>query len=48
MGGLGSLREAFLDRGIPFLNLDMDGMDESNYFPGQVKTRIESFMEMFQ
>lgn len=31
---------------IPFLNLDVDCVDERNYSKGQILTRLEAFMEM--
>jgi benzoyl-CoA reductase/2-hydroxyglutaryl-CoA dehydratase subunit BcrC/BadD/HgdB len=32
--------------GVPVLNLEVDCIDERNFAPGQVRTRIEAFMEM--
>jgi benzoyl-CoA reductase/2-hydroxyglutaryl-CoA dehydratase subunit BcrC/BadD/HgdB len=34
------------DVGVPVLNLEVDCVDERNFAAGQVRTRIEAFMEM--
>jgi len=34
--------------GIPFINLDVDCVDDRNYFEGQLKTRLQGFMEMIE
>ena len=45
-GGVGILSHKFEQAGIPFLNLDMDLIDPRSFSPGQVYTRIQSFIEM--
>lgn len=42
----GLLEIGLKDIGVPVLNLEVDCMDERNFAPGQVRTRIEAFMEM--
>ena len=39
-------KEAFQKIGIPLIHLDVDCVDERNYSPGQILTRMEAFMEM--
>jgi benzoyl-CoA reductase/2-hydroxyglutaryl-CoA dehydratase subunit BcrC/BadD/HgdB len=41
-------KEAFKDIGIPWLNLDVDCVDERNYSKGQILTRLEAFMEILR
>ncbi len=45
-GGVGVLRERLAEIGIPFLNVDLDLVDPRAYSPGQLKTRLQSFIEM--
>jgi benzoyl-CoA reductase/2-hydroxyglutaryl-CoA dehydratase subunit BcrC/BadD/HgdB len=47
-GGASLLADAFKEQGIPFLILDGDGGDPSNYSPGQTQTRLEAFIEMLE
>lgn len=44
--GVGVLREKLAEAGVPLLNLDIDCIDSRSYSPGQVKTRLQGFMEM--
>ncbi|WP_406676539.1 2-hydroxyacyl-CoA dehydratase subunit D [Moorella sp. ACPs] len=44
--GLRLLQDALRERGIPFLNLEGDCVDQSKYAPGAVRTRLEGFLEM--
>ncbi|MEW6367455.1 MAG: 2-hydroxyacyl-CoA dehydratase family protein [Acidobacteriota bacterium] len=39
-------KEALQKVGVPLLHLDVDCVDERNYSEGQVRTRLEAFMEM--
>ncbi|MGI6112751.1 MAG: 2-hydroxyacyl-CoA dehydratase subunit D [Mahellales bacterium] len=45
-GGVMLLRDAVKDMGIPFLSLDGDGIDKRNGHDGQIKTRLEAFLEI--
>lgn len=44
--GLRLLQDALRERGIPFLNLEGDCVDQSKYAPGATRTRLEGFLEM--
>ncbi len=45
--GMRQLMKDDLNRiGVPFINLDVDCVDPSNYFEGQLITRLQGFMEM--
>lgn len=45
-GSLRIIRDALHKEGLPFLALDGDCIDNRNYAPGQVQTRIDGFLEM--
>ncbi len=45
-GGSILLKEKMKDMGIPMLILDGDGIDRRNSHDGQIKTRLEAFLEM--
>ena len=45
-GGSAILKEALKQEGIPMLILDGDGIDKRNSHDGQIKTRLEAFLEM--
>jgi len=45
-GGVGVLRERLAEIDIPFLNVDLDIVDPRTYSPGQLKTRLQGFVEM--
>lgn len=45
-GGTMLLKELLKKNNIPFLSIDGDGVDRRNTFDGQIKTRIEAFLEM--
>lgn len=45
-GGVFQLREALKEAGIPLLVLDGDGIDRQNSHDGQIKTRLEAFLEV--
>jgi len=45
-GGVWSLRSALRERGVPLLDLDGDCIDSRNFSPGQVRTRLEGFIEL--
>ena len=45
-GGVMLLKEKMQELEIPFLNLDGDGMDRRNSHDGQIKTRLEAFLEL--
>mgnify|MGYP003162273617 FL=1 len=40
------LREALREADIPLLVIDGDGMDRRNSHDGQIKTRLEAFLEV--
>ena len=42
----GLITRGLKDIGIPVLNLEIDCVDSRNLAPGQVRTRLEAFMEM--
>ncbi|MFH1538644.1 MAG: 2-hydroxyacyl-CoA dehydratase family protein [bacterium] len=46
-GGARNLfRDALAEVGVPIIHLDVDCVDERNYSDGQLRTRLEAFMEM--
>ena len=45
-GGAYILRSSFIDEGIPFLVLNGDCADPTNYAEGPTKTRIQAFLEI--
>lgn len=45
-GGSILLKEKMQEKGIPMLILDGDGIDKRNSHDGQIKTRLEAFLEM--
>lgn len=45
-GGVMLLKEEMKKRNIPMLIIDGDGMDRRNISDGQMKTRLEAFLEM--
>lgn len=47
-GGSVILKEAMKKQGIPMLILDGDGIDKRNSHDGQIKTRLEAFLEMIE
>ncbi|MCD7864764.1 MAG: 2-hydroxyacyl-CoA dehydratase family protein [Clostridiales bacterium] len=47
-GGAMILKEKMQEIGMPLLILDGDGMDRRNSHDGQIKTRVEAFLEMIQ
>ena len=47
-GGSAILKEEMKQHGIPMLILDGDGIDRRNSHDGQIKTRLEAFLEMIQ
>ncbi len=47
-GGSEILKEEMKQHGIPMLILDGDGIDRRNSHDGQIKTRLEAFLEMIQ
>ena len=47
-GGSLLLKEKMQDMGIPMLILDGDGIDRRNSHDGQIKTRLEAFLEMLE
>ncbi|MCL2492828.1 MAG: 2-hydroxyacyl-CoA dehydratase family protein [Clostridiales bacterium] len=48
IGGAPQLKRAFDGRDVPFLLLDGDGLDRRNSMEGQIKTRVDAFMEMLE
>ncbi len=40
-----TIKKRLNDKGISFLNIDSDSLDPTVYMHGQIKTRIEAFME---
>lgn len=47
-GGTMILKDKMREIGMPFLILDGDGIDRRNSHDGQIKTRLEAFLEMIQ
>ncbi|MFA9397310.1 MAG: 2-hydroxyacyl-CoA dehydratase subunit D [Clostridiaceae bacterium] len=47
-GGVYLLKDFATKKGIPFLNLDGDGVDRRNSHDGQVRTRLEAFFEIIR
>lgn len=47
-GGVTLLRDALKEKNIPFLILDGDAVDRRNGHDGQIKTRLEAFLEMVE
>lgn len=47
-GGSMLLKEEMSKKGIPMLILDGDGIDKRNSHDGQIKTRLEAFLEMLE
>ncbi len=45
-GGSNILKEALKSRNIPYLSIDGDGVDRRNTPNGQMKTRLEAFLEI--
>ena len=45
-GARGLLVRGLREAGFPSLNLEVDCIDERNWAPGQVRTRLEAFLEM--
>ena len=46
-GGVRILKDAFREKRVPFLDLSADCIDSRNYSEGQLKTRLEAFIELF-
>ena len=44
----GVISEALKERGIPVLNLEVDCIDRRNTAAGQIKTRLEAFLEFLE
>jgi benzoyl-CoA reductase/2-hydroxyglutaryl-CoA dehydratase subunit BcrC/BadD/HgdB len=47
-GAIRIIRDAVVEFGIPFLELDGDLVDPRNYAEGQYRTRLEGFMEVME
>nr|WP_294468836.1 2-hydroxyacyl-CoA dehydratase family protein [uncultured Sellimonas sp.] len=47
-GGSLILKEKMKEKGIPMLILDGDGIDKRNSHDGQIKTRLEAFLELLE
>ena len=47
-GGSVLLKERMQEKNIPMLILDGDGVDKRNSHDGQIKTRLEAFLEMIE
>ena len=45
-GARGMIQQGFREIGIPVLNLEVDCVDLRNFSEGQLKTRLEAFLEM--
>lgn len=45
-GGTMLLKQALKQKNIPYLSIDGDGVDRRNAHEGQIKTRVEAFMEI--
>jgi hypothetical protein len=47
-GARGLIERGLSRSGVPVLNLELDCVDERNFSPGQLQTRLEAFLEMIQ
>ena len=47
-GARGLISEGLKKIGVPVLNLEVDCVDERNFAEGQLRTRLEAFIEMLQ
>jgi len=47
-GARGLISEGLKDIGVPVLNLEVDCVDKRNFSEGQLRTRIEAFVEMLE
>ena len=47
-GGSILLKEKMKEKNIPMLILDGDGIDKRNSHDGQIKTRLEAFLELIE
>ena len=47
-GARGLISEGLKEIGVPVLNLEVDCMDTRNFAEGQLRTRIEAFVEMLE
>ncbi len=47
-GARGLIQASLKEKGIPVVNLEVDCVDTRNFAEGQLKTRLEAFMEMLQ
>ena len=45
-GTRGMLQQGLQEQGIPVLNLEVDCIDPRNFAEGQIRTRLEAFLEM--
>jgi benzoyl-CoA reductase/2-hydroxyglutaryl-CoA dehydratase subunit BcrC/BadD/HgdB len=45
-GARGLIEQGLVEIGVPVLNLEVDCIDERNFTPGQLRTRLEAFVEM--
>lgn len=45
-GGVRVIKDGLAAAGIPFLNLDGDGIDSRNFLAEQARTRLEAFLEL--
>ena len=42
------MKDRMKEKGIPMLILDGDGIDKRNSHDGQIKTRLEAFLELLE
>jgi benzoyl-CoA reductase/2-hydroxyglutaryl-CoA dehydratase subunit BcrC/BadD/HgdB len=47
-GGRGMIQEGLREIGVPVLNLEVDCVDSRNFSEGQLRTRLEAFLEMLE
>jgi benzoyl-CoA reductase/2-hydroxyglutaryl-CoA dehydratase subunit BcrC/BadD/HgdB len=47
-GARGLISEGLREIGVPVLNLEVDCVDQRNFAEGQLRTRIEAFVEMLE
>jgi benzoyl-CoA reductase/2-hydroxyglutaryl-CoA dehydratase subunit BcrC/BadD/HgdB len=47
-GARGLISEGLKDVGVPVLNLEVDCVDKRNFADGQLRTRLEAFIEMLE
>jgi benzoyl-CoA reductase/2-hydroxyglutaryl-CoA dehydratase subunit BcrC/BadD/HgdB len=47
-GRLRVIKDAFQEKGIPFVSIDCDSASSQNYVEGQLNSRIDTFLDMLE